>query len=96
MGVSVKFLANVKELMGREEITLDLDPSKQYTIKDVLREITASENKSLSTLLLEVRGKSRGTVRVVVNGKEIRSLDNSETIVQDGDRISIYPLLAGG
>jgi len=43
-----------------------------------------------------VKGKSRGTVRVVVNGKEIRSLDGSQTTIQNGDCIMIYPLLAGG
>jgi molybdopterin synthase sulfur carrier subunit len=96
MSISVKFFANVRELMGRKEVTLDLDPSKHYTVQEVLREITAFENKSLSTLLLEVKGEYRGTVRVVVNGTEIRSLDDSQTTIQDGDRISIYPLLAGG
>ena len=36
MAVTVKFFANVRKLMGKEEITFDLDPSKRYTIKDVL------------------------------------------------------------
>jgi molybdopterin converting factor small subunit len=96
MAVTGKFFANVRKLMGKEEITFDLDPSKRYTIKDVLRHVTESENKDLSTLLLEVKGESRGTVRVVVNGKEIRSLDGSQATIQNGDCITIYPLLAGG
>lgn len=96
MPVSVKFFANVRQLMGKKEITLDLDPTRRYTIKDILREITRSENKDLSTVLLEVKGQSRGAVRVVVNGKEIRSLDGSEATIQNGDCITIFPLLAGG
>jgi molybdopterin converting factor small subunit len=96
MAVTVKFFANVRKLMEKEEITFDLDPSRRYTIKDVLRHVTESENKDLSTLLLEVKGESRGTVRVVVNGKEIRSLDGSQATIQNGDCITIYPLLAGG
>jgi molybdopterin synthase sulfur carrier subunit len=96
MAVIVKFFANVRQLMGKEEVTLNLDPSKRYTIKDILREVTEAENKDLSTILLEVKGESRGTVRVVVNGKEIRSLDGSEAMIQNGDCITIFPLLAGG
>lgn len=96
MAITVKFFANVRKLMGREEMTFDLDPSRRYTIKDVLQHITESENKDLSALLLEVKGESRGTIRVVVNGKEIRSLDGSQATIHNGDCITIYPLLAGG
>jgi MoaD family protein len=96
MTVSVKLFANVRTLMGKEEITLNLDPSRNYTIKDILQIITQSQKKELSTMLIEVEGKSRGAVRVLVNGEEIHSLDGSETTVQDGDRISIFPLLGGG
>lgn len=96
MTVSVKLFANVRTLMGKEEITLSLDPSRNYTIKDILQIITQSQKKELSTMLIEVEGKSRGAVRVLVNGEEIHSLDGSEATVQDGDRITIFPLLGGG
>lgn len=94
--VSVKFFANVRQLMGKDEITLNLNPSKSYSTRDILREITETEDKELSIMLIEVQGKSRGAVRVVVNGKEIHSLDGLETTVQNGDRITIFPLLGGG
>lgn len=96
MAVRVKFFANVRQLMGKEEVVLDLDPSKRYTLKDILLEVMRAENKDLSTVLLEVKGESRGAVRVVVNGKEIRSLDGSEATIQNGDCITVFPLLAGG
>ena len=83
-------------LMGKEELVLDLDPSKRYTLKDILLEVMRAENKDLSTVLLEVKGESRGAVRVVVNGKEIRSLDGFEATIQNGDCITVFPLLAGG
>jgi molybdopterin synthase sulfur carrier subunit len=96
MAVSVRFFANVRQLMGKDEMTLDLDPSRRYTVRDILTEITRSEKKDLSSLLVEVKGQSRGTVRVVVNGREIRSLDGSEATIENGDSITIFPLLAGG
>lgn len=96
MTVTVKFFANVRQLMGKKEITLYLDPSKHYTIKDILKKIAASENKELSTMLLQVQGELRATARIVVSGKEIHFLDGLDTKVQDGDCITIFPLLAGG
>jgi molybdopterin synthase sulfur carrier subunit len=96
MGVTVRFFANVRQSMGKEKVTLDLDPARRYTIKDILREILRSEDTDLSFILQEVNGESRGAVRVVVNGKEIRSLEVSEASIKNGDRISIFPLLAGG
>ena len=96
MAVNVKFFANVRQLMGKDELTLELDPSKNYTVRDILQEIATSEDKELSTMLVTVQGGSRGAVRVIVNGREIHHLDGIETRVQDGDSITIFPLLAGG
>jgi molybdopterin synthase sulfur carrier subunit len=96
MGVCIRFYANIRQLMGKDEIILNLDPSRRYTVRDVLEEIVRSEHKELSTMLIEVEEKARGTVRILVNGDEVRSLDGAETTVRDGDRITIFPLLGGG
>ena len=96
MTVRVKFFANVRQLMGKDELILNLDPSKTYNIRDILREVTQSENKDLSTMLLEVDGKSRGAVRILVNGEQIHSLIGLDTTIDDGAQITIFPLLGGG
>ncbi len=41
-------------------------------------------------------GNVRRFVNVYVNGDDIRFLQNLETLVRDGDRISIVPAIAGG
>jgi molybdopterin synthase sulfur carrier subunit len=96
MTVTVKFFANTRQLLGKEELTLSLDPSKIHSIRDVLLKITNSECNEISTMLIEITGNSCDTLQVVINGKNISSLDGLETKVQDGDRIMIFPLLAGG
>ena len=82
--------------MGKEELKLDLDHSKRYSIKDVLSEIARLENKELATLPIETKGIPHRAIRLVLNGKIIHSRKGLETEVQDGDRIAIFPLLAGG
>ena len=41
-------------------------------------------------------GKVRRFVNVYVNGDDIRFLQNLETVVSNGDNISIVPAIAGG
>jgi molybdopterin synthase sulfur carrier subunit len=41
-------------------------------------------------------GKVRRFVNIFVNGDDIRFLDNLNTVLQDGDEVSIVPAIAGG
>jgi sulfur-carrier protein len=41
-------------------------------------------------------GKVRRFVNVYVNGDDIRFLQNLETVLKEGDNISIIPAIAGG
>lgn len=41
-------------------------------------------------------GKIRRFVNIYVNEEDIRFLNNEETVVKDGDVVSIVPAIAGG
>lgn len=41
-------------------------------------------------------GALRHFVNIYVNGEDVRFLDNLETLIDDGDEISIVPAVAGG
>jgi len=93
--VTVKFLANVEIFMGKREVTVTLDGSKQQKVGDVIAEITRLENKDLKSKLMDEKGKSRTTVRIVLNDKLLLQ-DASQAHVKNGDTLLIFPLLAGG
>jgi molybdopterin converting factor small subunit len=93
--VSVKFLANVEIFMGKREMTVTFDGSKRQTVGDVIVEITKLEGKDLKNKVMDEQGKSRATVRVVLNDKLLFQ-DPFEASVKNGDTILIFPLLAGG
>jgi molybdopterin converting factor small subunit len=93
--VTVKFLANVEIFMGKREVTVTLDEGRQQTVGEVIAEITKIENKDLKSKLMDEKGKSRTTIRIVLNDKLL--LQNaSEAQVKNGDTLLIFPLLAGG
>ena len=92
--VTVKFLANVEIFMGKREVTVTLDEGRQQTVGEVIAEITKIENKDLKSKLMDEKGKSRTTIRIVLNDKLL--LQNaSEAQVKNGDTLLIFPLLAG-
>jgi len=93
--VTVKFLANVEIFMEKREVTVTLDEGRKQTVGEVIAEITKIENKDLKSKLMDEKGKSRTTVRIVLNDKLL--LQNaSEAQVKNGDTLLIFPLLAGG
>ena len=93
--MTVKFLANVEIFMGKREVTVTLDEGRKQTVGEVIAEITKIENKDLKSKLMDEKGKSRTTVRIVLNDKLL--LQNaSEAQVKNGDTLLIFPLLAGG
>lgn len=46
--------------------------------------------------ICDEEGKIRRFVNIFVNGDDIRFLNNLETMVKDGDEVSIVPAIAGG
>ncbi len=95
ISVTVKFLANVEIFMGKREMKVTFDNSKRQTVGDVVAEITKLEGKDLKRKVMDEQGKSRATVRIVLNDK-LLFRDPFEAVVKNGDTILIFPLLAGG
>ena len=93
--VTVKFLANVEIFMGKREVTVTLDEGRKQTVGEVIAQITKMENKDLKSKLMDEKGKSRTTVRIVLNDRLLLQ-DASEAQVKNGDTLLIFPLLAGG
>lgn len=46
--------------------------------------------------LCDEEGRVRRFVNIYVNGDDIRFLTNLETVVKEGDELSIVPAIAGG
>ncbi len=46
--------------------------------------------------ICDEEGKVRRFVNIFVNGDDIRFLSNLETVVKEGDEVSIVPAIAGG
>lgn len=75
---------------NQQEVTA---PGK--TVGEVLRNLNASF-PGIGARLLDERGGVRRYVNIFYNDEDIRFLNELETPVADGDKISIIPAIAGG
>lgn len=65
------------------------------TIKEVLASLDAQYN-GLKGRLYDDKGQLRRFINFYVNDEDIRFLKGEDTVVKDGDEISIVPAIAGG
>lgn len=65
------------------------------TVKDLVERLDA-EYPGLKSRLCDETGEIRRLLNFYVNEKDIRFLKGADTELEDGDLISIVPLIAGG
>jgi len=92
MNLELRFFATFRDAVGQK--TIEREFPDTATIADVLDDLE-DEFGGLSGQFLE-NGEIKPQVNVLRNGREVTHLDGLETRVEAGDRISIFPPVAGG
>ena len=93
MGLELRFFATFREAVGRKTIEREFDADA--TVGDVLGAIE-SEFPELVGELLDDGGDIQPQLSVLKNGREVVHLDGTETDLEDEDRVSVFPPVAGG
>ncbi len=91
--VRVKFFARFRELAGTEEMEVEAGD-----VRSLLRSLT-EKRRGLGEALLEESSEGvslRKTVKVLVNGREIRWLKGLDTTLREGDVVYLFPPVGGG
>ena len=76
---------------NQSEIELTLDGSLYDVLHDLIKTYS-----SLKKYLLDDQGQFRGYINYYINDKDIRDLNSFDTLLSDGDTLSIVPAIAGG
>lgn len=66
------------------------------TLSEAIDKLVAKYGDKFKDRVLDSSGKPKRLLNFYVNGKNIRFLKNLETTLNDGDKISILPLVSGG
>lgn len=95
--LELRFFATFREAVGRKEITREFDAGGAGGV-DVGTVLVALEAEfpELAGELLDDEGDVRPQLSVLKNGREVVHLEGTETVLEDGDRLSVFPPVAGG
>ena len=93
MQLALRFFATFREAVGTKEIERTFDA--EATVGDVLAAIE-DEFPELAGDILDDDGDIQPHLTVLRNGREVVHLDGTATELSDGDRLSIFPPVAGG
>lgn len=74
--------------------SVDVDPNPA-TLKGVLDALEAA-GPGITQRVLSDAGELRRFVNVYINDDDVRFLDGLDTVVKDGDTVSVVPAVAGG
>lgn len=90
--IELRFFATYRAAVGQKTVERDYDAD---TVGTVLRSIEA-EWPELAGELLDDEGAIRPQLSVLKNGREVTHLEGTETMVEAGDTVSVFPPVAGG
>ena len=92
MELELRFFATFRVAVGQK--TIEREFADGATVGDVLTALEA-EFEGLSGELIE-DGEIRDQLSVLKNGREVLHMEGIDTVMEDGDRLSVFPPVAGG
>jgi molybdopterin synthase sulfur carrier subunit len=92
MKVTLKFFATFREIVGSKTIDREFDDGT--TIRDVLYGLEEEYEDMQGELIVD--GDLKPQINVLKNGREVLHMEGIDTVVDEGDTVSIFPPVAGG
>ena len=95
MAITVEFLSlpNVVKMVGSKTVTMDY---AGQTVEGLIRQVAEKYGKDVKKFLLDETGRLDMAFRIMRNKEEWILSDQMQTPLQDGDRLTIMMLVAGG
>ena len=94
MRVKVKTFANLKEIIGTQELSIDLGPGA--TLEDLLNTLMQKYGEPFERQIKDQMTRKIVPFLLLVNEKAYRSLTDLGTPLQEGDVITIMIPFDGG
>ena len=89
MIIKIKFYSTLRAIVGKESLKLRL--RQGATLQEVLDQLTGRYGGELKRKLAQ-----SGNWLIMLNDKNIKFMNDLETLLKDGDRIAILSPLSGG
>ena len=93
MHLECRFFATYRAVVGQKSLEREFPDGA--TVAEVLSELEA-EYPDLDRQLLDEDGAIRPQLSILKNGRDVTHMEGSETVLEDGDSLSVFPPVAGG
>jgi len=92
--VNVRLLGIFRGFSGKSRVTLKLE---QPTVRKVMQKLADSLSDKAKRLLVDPElNDPRPNALILVNGKEISVLKGLDTVIEEGDEVTLIPVSHGG
>jgi len=95
MSINVKFFAIFRDLLGLKELQLEAGSKENLKLIDLLESLFQRFGENFRSKILE-NGNIRPKVNIMINGRNIKFLDEINSPLKDSDIVAIFPPVAGG
>jgi MoaD family protein len=95
MKVTVKIFTALRELVGKGQITIEVNAPKP-TVQTVLDQLNKQYGKEFTEYVYGENGDVRGFLQFLINGESVTMPKGLRTRLKDGDTIAILPPVGGG
>lgn len=90
--MKVKLFAGVRLAAGVASVEMDTPPD----VRSLLDELARRYGKELEESLLDAEGRLVKGAVILVNGRNVHSMEGLDTALGEGDGVSIFPPIGGG
>ena len=92
--VKINFLSLLADITKIKELNLSVHDNT--TIKEILERLISKFGKDFERKILDSPDSLSKYIILGLNGKDIRTLENLDTVVTHHDEILLLPAIAGG
>jgi molybdopterin converting factor small subunit len=94
MAITVRFIGSLRASLKKSELSLVV--KKTLSLKRFMENIIKKNPKLEAALISPELNDPRLNALILVNGKEISVLNGMNTVLKDGDELTIVPVVHGG
>ena len=92
--VTVRFFTSLREKTQKREEVVEL--SGDITMMELLKRLSERYDRQFADYLYDKQGKIRSHFQLLVNGRNIATLQGLQTKLRAGDEVAIVPPVGGG
>jgi molybdopterin converting factor small subunit len=94
LNVTVKFVGILHQVFKKKKVRLEF--ARSPTVKEVVEELAKVSSEARRSVLETESNQIHPALLVLVNGKEISALDKADTLIRNGDEITLISISHGG